>query len=206
MKIGAENRKKLIFGTALSVVAVLLFVRMIFDSSAPSTASASVPGATQPGATAPAKESRLAAHKAAVKSRVNSDLDPSLRTDLLRTSEGIVYRGTGHNIFRAESDLQQSLTPAICAPLGGPSRGLRWCEPIRVPVRPLPPDIPLKFFGFASKPGEPKKIFLSQGDSVFIASEGDIIDRRYKVVRIDVTSVQIEDVLDNYTQPIRLGT
>ncbi|HLZ00383.1 MAG TPA: hypothetical protein VKT33_15090 [Candidatus Angelobacter sp.] len=202
MKIGAENRKKVIFTAVLSVVAVLLFMRMIFDGSAPSTASASVSSANQPGEASSATESHLAAHKA---TGINRDLDPSLQTDLLRASEGIVYSGTGHNIFRAESGLSQTLTPPTCALLGGPSHGLRWCEPIKVPVRPIQP-IPLKFFGFASKAGEPKRIFLSQGDSIFIASEGDIVDRRYKVVHIDATSVQIEDVLDNYMQPIRLET
>ncbi|HTC91917.1 MAG TPA: hypothetical protein VK699_00510 [Terriglobales bacterium] len=202
MKIGAENRKKVILTAVLSVIAIVLFVQMVVDGSTPSTPSASVAIANQPGAIAPATESRLAARKAAVKS---SNLNPSLRTDLLRASEGIVYSGTGHNIFKAESDPPQLLTPASCAPLGGPSRGLRWCEPVLVPVRPVQP-IPLKFFGFASKPGEPKKIFLSQGDSVFIAAEGDIVDRRYKVVHIDSASVQIQDVLNNYMQPIRLET
>ena len=204
MKIGAENRKKLIFGTALAVVAVLLFVRMIFDSSAPSTASASVPSATQPGATAPAKESRLAAHKAAVKSRVNSDLDPSLRTDLLRSSEDVAYSGTGRNIFKAEPDLPPPPPIPVCAQLGGPSGGLPWCSGIGPNKPPPPPPINLKFFGFASKPGEPKQVFLSQGDDIFIAKEGDIVDRRYKVVQIKTASVLIEDVLNNNTQEIAL--
>ena len=58
-----------------------------------------------------------------------------------------------------------------------------------------PPPINLKFFGFANEPGEPKKIFLSQGDDVFIAAEGDIVNRRYKVMRISANSVEIQDVL-----------
>ena len=52
--------------------------------------------------------------------------------------------------------------------------------------------------------GEPKKIFLSQGEDVFIATEGDIIDRRYKVLRIYPMSVEIEDVLNNNRQQIPL--
>ena len=62
----------------------------------------------------------------------------------------------------------------------------------------------LKFFGFASKPGEPKRIFLSQGEDVFIAAEGDIVNRRYKVVRISPNAVDIEDVLYNNRQSIPL--
>jgi len=60
---------------------------------------------------------------------------------------------------------------------------------------PPPPPIPLKFYGFASSPGEPKKIFLKNGDDVFVAGEGEIVDRRYKVIRITNTSVEIQDVV-----------
>jgi hypothetical protein len=63
------------------------------------------------------------------------------------------------------------------------------------PAAASPPPIPLKFFGFANQPGEPKKVFLSKGEDVFIAGEGEIVDRRYKVVRISPTSVEIQDVV-----------
>jgi hypothetical protein len=63
------------------------------------------------------------------------------------------------------------------------------------PPIPPPAPIPLKFFGFASRPGEPKKIFLSKDQDVFIAGEGEIVDRRYKVVHISGTSVEIQDLV-----------
>ncbi|HXY02772.1 MAG TPA: hypothetical protein VEI49_04300, partial [Terriglobales bacterium] len=69
---------------------------------------------------------------------------------------------------------------------------------------PPPPPINLKFYGFASGPGEPKKVFLSQGEDVFIAGEGEIVDRRYKVLHINPMSVEIEDVLNNNRQSIPL--
>ncbi len=58
--------------------------------------------------------------------------------------------------------------------------------------------------GFASHPGEPKKVFLSQGEDIFVAAEGEIVDRRYKVLRISPASVEIEDVLNNNRQEIPL--
>jgi hypothetical protein len=66
----------------------------------------------------------------------------------------------------------------------------------------------LKFFGFANQPGEPKKVFLSKGDDVFIAGEGEIVDRRYKVVRISQGSVEIQDVVGSgppQTVPLTQG-
>ena len=70
-------------------------------------------------------------------------------------------------------------------------------EAYRLPTPPPAPPIPLKFYGFASSPGEPKKIFLKLGEDVFVAGEGEIVDRRYKVVRISNTSVEIQDVVNS---------
>ena len=50
----------------------------------------------------------------------------------------------------------------------------------------------------------PRLFALSQGDDVFIAGEGDIVDRRYKVKRIGPASVEIEDMLNNFSQTIPL--
>jgi hypothetical protein len=62
----------------------------------------------------------------------------------------------------------------------------------------------LKFYGFANKPGQPKSVFLANGDDIFIGREGDIVNRRYKIVRIQPTQVEIEDVLNNNRQTIPL--
>jgi hypothetical protein len=47
-------------------------------------------------------------------------------------------------------------------------------------------------------------VFLSEGDDIFIAGEGDIVDRRYKVLHISPMSVEVEDVLNNNRQQIPL--
>src|SRR5208282_1149306 len=86
-------------------------------------------------------------------------LDPTLRYDWLKASEDTKYEGTGRNIFLAQAEIPQPVAPvktdAEKAAENGP------------PQPPPPPPINLKFFGFASKPGEGKKIFLSEGEDVF---------------------------------------
>ncbi len=78
-------------------------------------------------------------------------------------------------------------------------------EPPPTPTpTPPPPPIPLKFYGFASKPTEPKRIFLDDEGEVFVARQGDIVERKYKVIQINNTSVIIEDVLYNNRQTIQL--
>ena len=38
-----------------------------------------------------------------------------------------------------------------------------------------------------------------------MAKEGDIVDRRYKILQVGTTSVDVEDVLTNHTETIPLG-
>jgi len=72
-------------------------------------------------------------------------------------------------------------------------------------VPPPPPPIELKFYGFATPAGGTKRIFLAHNEDVFIAKEGDIVDRRYKVMKISANSVDILDVLSNNRQSIPLS-
>ena len=122
-------------------------------------------------------------------------LDPTLHTDLLDASRKVKYEAGGRNIFRMEE-------PPIPKPIA-PPRPVNTPLPTPTPAPP-PPPIPLKFYGFASKANEPKRIFLEEGGAVFIAKQGDIVDRRYKVVQIQNTSVVIEDVLTANKQTIPL--
>jgi hypothetical protein len=194
MKIGNENRNKLIVAVVLMVVAAGLLAQWLFSSGGSSSAAdvppsvASVPTAS----TTPAP--RAARGKKVLK--VERTLDPTVRLDLLRASEDIKYQGKGRNIFRAEADIPKPIAP--------PMKRQEVVLPPEPTGPPPPPPINLKFYGFASGPGEPKKIFLSQGDDVFIAKEGDIVDRRYKVLQISPTSVEVEDVLTNNRQSIPL--
>ncbi len=120
-------------------------------------------------------------------------LDPTLRYDWLKASEDTKYQGAGRNIFRAEVEIPKPIAPVHVA-----------AAPVVPQGPPPPPPINLKFFGFANKPGEPKRIFLSQGEDVFIAGEGDIVDRRYRILHITPVSVEVEDVLNNNRQSIPL--
>jgi len=52
----------------------------------------------------------------------------------------------------------------------------------------------LSFFGFSRKSGV-STVFLLKGEDVFLAREGDIVDRRYKIVRVRPEAVDVEDLL-----------
>jgi hypothetical protein len=200
VKLGTENRNKLIAAVVLMSVAAILLLRMLFSSGpAPLPAPATT---ISPAGQASASRVRTAPRLRTSASRVNSrrvssaprSLDPTLRYDWLDLSEKTKYQGNGRNIFLSQAEIPKPIAPAI------PDRAVA-----QVPQGPPPPPpINLKFYGFASKPGEPKRVFLSQGEDVFIAGEGEIVDRRYKVLHITPMSVEIEDVLNNNRQSIPL--
>lgn len=185
MKIGAEDKKKLYVMVVLLAIGILLLVRSLFFSGgSPSSTTAS---ANEPIAAAAARNSRADKTPA-------QTLDPTLRTDLLKNSEGAEYKGTGRNIFEAQ---------AAPAPIEH-SQVIAKQPPPGPAVPPPPPPIPLKFYGFANKPGQAKSIFLAEGEDIFIGHEGDIVNRRYKIVHIGANSVEIEDVMNNNRQSIPL--
>ncbi|MGA8214592.1 MAG: hypothetical protein WB799_13425 [Candidatus Sulfotelmatobacter sp.] len=189
-----ENRKQVILAAVLGVVALLIVAYWFLPSS--STIASTTPGttATEPHALSASAARPGARHgsgsASAKKERPAQNLDPTLHLQQLAAAEQIKYEGSGRNIFVSQAEV---VIPTPLAP--GTPDGKKDEKMFQVPpVAPLPP-IPLKFFGFASRPGEPRKIFLSKGDDVFIAGEGEIVDRRYKVVHISATSVDIQDLV-----------
>jgi hypothetical protein len=191
VNIGAANKKQLI---AMGILLAVLVIVVVYDFIGSGTSSAAPPASSATSASSAQKGKAGATQQLA-----QNDLDPTLRKDVLEASRRVKYEAGGRNIFRMEElPIPKAETSVRATP-----------TPFPTPTpTPPPPPIPLKFYGFANRPGETKKIFLSEGDPqnsvVFIAKQGDIVDRRYKVLQIQATSVQIEDVLYSNKQTIQL--
>jgi hypothetical protein len=189
VKIGAENKKQLRIMLVLLAILLLVGIYNFVDFG---TSSASSP--------APASSTQVAqsAKKAGAPQLSDSTLDPRLHVHELAVSQNVKYQEGGRNIFRMEELKPIENTVASVRQPYGP-------EPPPTPTpTPPPPPIPLKFYGFASKPTEPKRIFLDDEGEVFVARQGDIVERKYKVIQINNTSVIIEDVLNSNRQTIQL--
>ena len=215
MKSGAENRKKTIIAGVAGTVA-LICIGYIYNSlfggpssSPPTTTSTPVVATSSanksssenakpvmPGGGAPG----VAALKLA---STSSSLDPTLDEAAMLRTEGLVYSGTGRNIFSA------TYTPppaAIVKPRFNP-RPLPPPPPVPTgpPPPPPPPPINLKFFGTAQHgKGGKLQAFLLQGEDVYLASQGDIVSRKYKIVSISANSIQVTDLQNNNTQTLPL--
>jgi hypothetical protein len=189
MKLGAENRTETIIAAVLGVIALLMVLRAFVFSPSPKPSTA-------PARATAAAPALPAGNRGKVAPVLTKSLDPRLRLDLLTSSEQVKYGGKGRDIFRAQAEPVKIEQPKV-----SPFQR----KPPVVDTPPPPPPIPLKYFGLASRPGEPTRIFLSEGDNIFVAREGEIVDRRYKIVRVTPNQVEVEDMLYNNRQSIPLS-
>jgi hypothetical protein len=208
LRLGAESKPKLYAAIGLGVVVLIIAIFQLpkfFGGSAPAPvappparvaitttppASDASGSASSPGATAYPHE--------AIQLPSASALDPALHPELMAQAEETTYSGNGRNIFSPNSvaptpvniEKPKSFRPEAPAPPPGP---------------PPPPAIDLKFYGYSSNGGKNRRIFLLHGDDIFLAQQGDVVDRRYRVVAIQPFSVEIEDIPYHNTQSLPLS-
>jgi hypothetical protein len=111
--------------------------------------------------------------------------NPSLRLDKLERIRKLEYQGSRRSIFTAQ-------LPPPPAPPGGVAK---------IPTGPPPPPpeqpltLPVKFFGYAVDPHSGRKrAFFTNGEDVFILSEGELLQNRFRLLRIGNNAADFEEV------------
>ncbi len=197
-----NERKKLYFALAFLGVGVASVFLAFRPGPGPVAAAPKSSATNRQGAFQIMNESGSAAAPTSPGSKRRSaasvTADPTLRLDLLAKVQGVKYEGSERNIFQFYTPPPKPAAPVVTGPA-------QPAGPVTPPAPPPPPPIPLKFFGFASAPGEsPVKAFLSDPEDVFIAKEGDLVKKRYKVVKINPTSIDMEDTQTKSRQRLPL--
>lgn len=208
MRIGTEDKKKL---TTLSVVGVVALGAMFYlyeelfagpDVPTPAVTQPAVVTSVPPGGgVVPAGTQRPKVKGAAqLVGTTAAQLDPTLKMGSMLVTEGLVYTGSGRNIFSGTPTL--AAIPRPIAPVRTRQVAL---APVYTPPAgpPPPPPIDLKFFGTATQNGV-RQAFLLRGEDVFLASAGDVVQRRYKVVTVSANSIVVEDLVNSNRQTLPL--
>lgn len=132
----------------------------------------------------------------------SADIDPTLRTDLLAKLAAVRIEQADRSLFdfSGSSDPSRPKLPepkiVVKAKPVPKMIGPELPPPPPPPVvKPPPPPIPLKFYG-AALPlrGGVRRVFCLQGDDVLTPGEGEVVQKRYKIIRITPTSVVVEDL------------
>ncbi len=227
MKLGLENKKETAALAVLAVVAgYLLYANVLSGPDAPTTpagvtpaaveqplASASAPSRAPSTGRPPGQAVRSDEFHPVLRSKRPEDridptkVDPTLLLDALERLQQVASDGANRNLF-------QFGTPP---PPPQPKAVLNAPEPVITP-RPQPPTppmqpaepppvpIPLKYFGISTaRRGGVRTAFFLDGDDIVIAGEGDLLKKRYRVVRIGATSVVLEDTQLKREQSLALA-
>ncbi|MBI1749900.1 MAG: hypothetical protein HY234_06855 [Acidobacteria bacterium] len=108
--------------------------------------------------------------------------NPFLRLDKLERIRKLEYNGSRRSIFTAQLPppphpvVAKNDTPAA-----------------QLPEPPL--TLPVKFFGYATDPNSGRKrAFFTNGEDVFILSEGETLQNRFRLLRIGNTSADFEEM------------
>jgi hypothetical protein len=228
MKLGANEPIKVAALCGLVVVGGYLFYANVLSGpSVPAARTSARPtgDATSIPADSPTVGADRPAPSRAVAGRARSDefhpvlhskrpedridpvkVDPTLRLDLLAKLQEVGLPAGGRNLFKMGAP-----PPPKAAALPGPEPIVK-PKPIQVEVQPAapsgpppPPPITLKYYGFTSPSGKAARTaFFLDGEDILVAKEGDTVKKRYRVVRIGVNSVVMEDTDSKRQQTLPL--
>jgi hypothetical protein len=225
--LGADPKKiRYLGGLVALMVLVFYFEFWASDDTSPAPRAAAAPGAISAPppvrAKGPQSERRRTANNASLvkdwKPRLGfqnpedrpdpATVDPTLRLELLAKVQNVEAGPAGRNLF----DFGQAPPPpATDLPKIGKIDVAKPAGP--TPATPPPgdaaaaaaPQITWKYYGYkVSKSDGLKAAFLLDGDDILIAGENDTVKRRYKVVKIGVNSITIEDTQFKSTQILPL--
>ena len=188
----ADQRKWLLIGAGVLVAAVIVYG--VMSTGTPAAA----PSNTSAQARAPRSTPRSTPGKHTNETEAAGPVKP-VRLEALKSNREEPGEAA-RNPFRfkprvvAPPPRPVNPNPAPVAPPG----------PVTPPGPPPPPPIPLKFIGLVEKADGFKVAVLTDGKNTMFGREGDIIDGRYKIVKIGVESIELTHADGRGRQTVRL--
>jgi len=232
--LGADKTSLIQLGIVLTVLVGVVYYQFFTGPVIPNSrpvASAPAPAATPASTrTAPPKKQAKKVFRRGERfrpkmGRSESDeppdprtADPTLRIDLLAGVRGVSFEAIERDIFNfgvrkvapppppSEDETraaQQRLEEQIKR-----QQETRKAEPVvSKPSKPTMPRLTWKYYGLASKRGMgTRRGFLLNGEEIIIGGEGEVFEKRYKIKRIGLESIVIEDLEFNQEQTLSLTT
>lgn len=114
--------------------------------------------------------------------------NPQLHHEKMEAAQDTEYKSNGRNIF------SEIVPPPPVDPKAATAGGTNTQNP-GPPPPPPPPSLPAKYFGYGTIPnGTAKRAFLTNGDDVYIVAEGDTLLSRFRIIKINNTNIEFEEI------------
>jgi hypothetical protein len=132
----------------------------------------------------------------------SSSLDPTLDESAMLRTESLVYSGIGAEYFlgdfgAGDGDSDECSEGAAGGCSAGDAADAGWAAAASADQFEV-------FWDGGALNGR-RQAFLLQGEDVYLAAEGDIVARKYRIVTIGTTSnIQVEDLVNKDTQTLPL--
>jgi len=222
MKLGAEPKKLVVLVVALLVAGYLYVSGSAPDGPPGGATRAPKAAAARPARPAPVKKVTRRSTRSARQFRPSlkppreedrpdpMTIDPTLRLDLLAKLQEVKVEKVSRSLFEfgrppAPKAPEPKILPKKLAELRKKQREAAAKLAKRTTGKPPPPPIKLKFYGYISPVNSSgKKAFFLEGEDIFVAAEGDVIKKRYKIVKIGVNSAVVEDTENSHKQTLKL--
>jgi len=133
-----------------------------------------------------------------------SSIDPTLKLDLLARVRSVGEVGGKRSLF----EFYTPPTPPVKVPPINPTppKPAEIPKPISTtPVKPPPTPVPFKFFGYSGAVRDGNlRALLMEGDETIIVRAGDTVRNRWRITRIGVTTVDVEDLTAKSSQTLQI--
>jgi hypothetical protein len=235
MNLGAEDKKKLRWLAVLGVIMAIAVYSSFFSDSSPAPRPAGAvsernqagdpfaPQSGAPTAKGPTRPRPLVSGRSrgdefhpSLRPKREEDrqdpatIDPTLRLELLAKVQDVKLEGGQRNLFQFGPATKLEGPDPKIVPKVAEMYGPHPAPPPPPPPAPPPPPPPTpftpKYYGLATKQIDGKKTaFFLDGDEIVLATEGMLVKRRFKVMRITATSVVVQDVETKRDQTIQIS-
>jgi hypothetical protein len=111
--------------------------------------------------------------------------NPQIHKHRLEEARKTEYKSKGRNIF--------SPIPPPPPPPKNPIPDSKTPDPIPVKVVTIQP-LPVKFFGYGTINGSARRAFFTDGEDVYIISEGEVLLNRFRILKVNNASLDYEEI------------
>jgi len=120
--------------------------------------------------------------------------NPGIRWPELIRAQETEYKSNGRDPFSTKAPptaedvrIAQEKTRDAAAPAPPPQ------PPAKPTTAPFPAN--LKYFGYGTVPnGTPRRAFITDGDDVYIVSEGETLLGRFRIVKVGNTNLEFQEI------------